>query len=93
MNQRKDGVSDDLGFLAQQIEIKRVGVAALGDLLGSGLRDHAATRLCPGQRHLDLNVFADQFAIVENGAHLRRAECVAKQDGVENIGCHVCLPE
>ena len=86
MHQRQDGVTDDLGLVPQQFEIKRVGVALGGDLLGGSGRDNATAGLRHGERDLYFNILADELAIVKYRPHLRCAERVAKKDGVEDTG-------
>ena len=49
-------------------------------------RDHAAVRLGPGERDLDLGIALDQAKVGKHLAHLGGAEGVAEKDGVENGG-------
>jgi len=86
VHQGKDRIADDIGLTAKQIEIEPRGIGLFGDLLRRSLRDHAATRLRFRQRDLDLGIARDQAHVGEHLAHARRAERIAKQNGVEH-GC------
>ena len=86
VHQRQDRIADDIGLLAQQIEIQRRDVGPLRDLVRGLRRNHAAARLGLRQRDLDLGVAGDQAEIRKHLAHGRRAEGVAEQDGIEDGG-------
>src|SRR5436305_15010526 len=84
LDQRQDRVADDLGLLAQQIEIKRRDICVSCNLLGAVRGDHAATRLRPSQRNLDLRIAGDRAEVRKHLPHPRRSKGVAKQQGIEN---------
>jgi hypothetical protein len=86
VHQGQDRIADDIGLAPQQIEIKSRNVGPLCNFVGRLRRNHAAARLCLRQRNLDLGIARDQAEVREHFAHVRRAEGVAKQDGVEDGG-------
>ena len=86
MHQRQDRIADIVGLAAQQIEIERRHIRASGDLFGRLGRDHAAARLGPRQRDLDLGIAGNQRVVGKHLAHLRCAEDVAEKDGVQDGG-------
>ena len=86
MNQRQDGIAHDVGLAAEMLEVERLGVAEPGDFPGRRFGDHAAARLGPGQRHLDLDAARDEGLVGEDLPHPRRAEGVAEQDRVQHRG-------
>ena len=86
VHQRQDRITDNVGFAAQQVEIEGRDVGAISDFLGGFDRDHSAARFGLGQRDLDFGIARDQAEIRKHRAHRRRAEGVAKQDGVEDGG-------
>jgi hypothetical protein len=86
MHQRQDRIADDIGLAAQFLEIERGCVGPLRNRLRRILRNHAAARLGPGQRDLDLDITGDQARVGKHLAHGRRAEGVAKQNGIEDGG-------
>jgi hypothetical protein len=86
MHQRQDRIADDIGLAAQQVEIERRDIGPFRDRLRRLRRDHAAARLGFRQRDLHLGIARYQADVGEHFAHGRRAEGIAKQDGVENGG-------
>src|SRR4051812_36984030 len=87
MHERQDRIADDVGLVAQEVEVERGGVGLGRDLLGRFGRDDTAARLGTRQRDLHFNVARDQGVVGKDLAHAWGAEGIAKQDGVENGGC------
>jgi len=86
MHQRQDRIADEIGLAAEQVEIERRDIRPFRDRLRRLRRDHAAACLGFGQRDLHLGIAGDQADVGKQLAHRRRAEGVAKQQGVENGG-------
>ena len=84
VHQRQDRIADDVGLLAQEVEIRGRHVALRRDLLGRLGRNDAAARLGARQRDLHLDVARDERVVGKDLAHAWGAEGVAEQDGVEN---------
>jgi DNA-binding GntR family transcriptional regulator len=86
VNDRKDRVTDDVGLLAQQIEVEGVDVRPLRDLVSRLGRNEAAARLGARERDLDFGVTGDQRMVRKDRAGTRGAERVAKKDRVQHGG-------
>ena len=69
MHERQDRIADDVGLVAQEIEVERGGVELGRDLLGRFGRDDAAARLGTRQRDLYFNVARDQGVVGKDLAH------------------------
>ena len=80
VHQRQDRIADDVGLVAQGVEIECRHVGARRDLVRGGLGDYAAARLGPRQCDLDLDIARDQREVGKHFAHRRRAEGIAKQN-------------
>jgi hypothetical protein len=80
MHQGKDRIADDIGLLAQEIEIEGCEIAFRRDLVRCFPRNDATARLGARQRDLDLDVTREQGVVGKYFPHARSAEYVAEQD-------------
>jgi len=85
-------LSDEIvEVLLEASEVDVLDPALAHDLLRGLLGDDAEASLRLRQRRLDLEVVADPCLVGENLAHLRGAENVAEDDGIECRGGHGSL--
>ena len=80
MNEGKNRIADDIGFLAQEIEIKGLRIASLGYLFRRFRRNDAAARLGFRERDLHFDIARYEGEVREDVAHAWSTEGVAKQD-------------
>ncbi len=91
LHHAQDRIADALGLLLEASEVDVLDPALAHDLLRGLLGDDAEPSLRLRQRRLDLEVIADPCLVGENLPHLRSAENVAEDDGIEGRGGHVSL--
>jgi hypothetical protein len=84
MHERQDRVADDVGLLAQDVEIQGRYIAFRRNFLGRLGGDDTAARLRTRQRDLHLDVARDEGVVGKDLAHAWGAEGVTEQDRVEN---------
>src|SRR5262245_11506281 len=92
LNDAEDRIADALGLLLEAGEVDVLDPALPHDLTRGLLRNDAEARLCAGERGLDLEVVAGPPLVGEDRPHLRRAEDVAEDRGIERRRRHALSP-
>ena len=82
-------IADIERLLLQLRPVDVFHLADAGDLGGGLLRDHADGRLGTGQRRLEIHVALRPVLVGPDGPHLRIAEDVTEDEGVDGTGRHL----
>ena len=88
VHERQDRIADDIGFLAHVIEIDPLDRRFTGDHFRRVGRNHADARFGLRQRHFDVDIALHERVVGKQRAHLRGAEGVAEQDGIDHGAGH-----
>jgi hypothetical protein len=88
LHHAEDRIADALGLLLEACEIDVLDPTLPHDLARGLLGDDAEAGLCAGERGLDLEVVGRPPFIGEDRPHLRRAEDVAEDRGIERRRRH-----
>src|SRR5262245_64570390 len=92
LNDAEDRIADALGLLLETGEVDVLDPALPHDLARGLLRNDAEACLRAGERGLDLEVVSGPPLVGEDRPHLRRAENVAEDRGIERRRRHAFLP-
>src|SRR5262249_13595926 len=93
LHHAENRIADALGLLLEARELDVLDPALSLDLPRRLRRDDAETGLCARKRGLGLEVIAGARLIGKNLPHLRRAEDVAEDRGIERRGGHYVSPD
>jgi hypothetical protein len=84
-HQRQDRIADDLRLLPKRFVIDLDGAGGCIDRRGGVTRYDIHAGLGTSQRGLRLEIAPDKGLVREHRAHLRRAEHVTKEGGIETV--------
>src|SRR5262249_50239617 len=88
----QDRIADALGLLLQTGKVDVLDPALAHDLARGVFGDDAEERLRAGERGLEIERIAGPRFVGKNSSHLRRAEDVAEDDGIERRRGHAVSP-
>jgi hypothetical protein len=92
MDQRKDGIADDLRLVAERVVVDHDGAGRGVDGLGRLRWNDVEPRLRAGERRFRLKIAPYQGLVGEHRAHLGGAEHVPKEGRIENGAGQSALP-
>src|SRR5262249_56578793 len=88
LHDTQDRIADALGLLLQAREIDVLDPALAHDLTRGLFGNDAEARLRAGERSLEIETLGGPRLVGKNPPHLRRAEDVAEDDGIERRRGH-----
>src|SRR5262249_1765353 len=92
LHDAQDRIADALGLLLQAGKIDVFDPALTHDFARGVFGDDAEARLRAGERGVEIETIAGPRLVGKNPPHLRRAEDVAEDDGIERRRGHAVSP-